>query len=508
MNWETIREWASSLGPLANVLGILGFMGMSGGSVYAYMKRRLKRQEIIRENLKQTLKLQDEEIEDLKREIESLRQYDPHAWLEQAEGERKEGNEEKAVAALRAGILLTTDALHAAYLQLAHHHIAIYPDEDKSLHLQEAERLAHVASLLNPDDQATATLMQEIKEIIVIENIHRGRYNIENLYELSATTGLYGNDLGEEFVVQLLSIAHNHYQAGQYIFFERVTHRARSIGLRELGRNSNTTCYARFCWATALRHCGYYSAAMAEIEELLLVQCVKGARHPETLSTRRLHAQILNSLGRYQEALKEIEELLPISERVMGTQHPDTLTRRHLYAQTLNFLGRYQEALKEVEELLPISERVRGVQHPDTLTTRYLHAQTLYLLEQYLEALKEVEELLPIAEEVTGAKHPDTLVTRNLHATILNSLGQYHEALKEVEELLPISNSIRGVQHPENLPLRYLYAQMLYEVRRYLEALKEAEELLLILEQVYSVLHPNILETQDLHKKILEKLKD
>ena len=379
MSWQEIVDLAGSLGPLTNVLTILG---LSGGSVYAFMRNRFRRQEVINDNLEKALNLRKKEIKDLKKEIDILSQYDPHAWLELAERERKNGNEEKAIAVVRSGATLTSDALYEAYLTLARHHVAIYPDQGESLHLQEAERFAHIAVLLK-FDKVAASLLEEISETIAMQNIYRGHYNLDNRYEPNDIRGLYGSDLGAEVVNRLITVSIEHQQAGQYTIMERLTHRARTIALRELGEGSEYTLTARFWWSLALDYNGYFAVAKSEVDELLpLREKVNGAHHSDTQATRHLQAHILNNLNRYPEALEKVDELLPLMEKVNGAHHSDTLVTRHLQAKILANLNRYPEALEKVDELLPLMEKVNGAHHSDTLATRHLQALILDSLER------------------------------------------------------------------------------------------------------------------------------
>jgi hypothetical protein len=63
---------------------------------------------------------------------------------------------------------------------------------------------------------------------------------------------------------------------------------------------------------------------------------------------------------------------LPIQAEVSGDRHPGTLTTRFLRASVLESLGRYGEALAEIDAMLPIRTEVSGDRHPATLTTRSL----------------------------------------------------------------------------------------------------------------------------------------
>ncbi|MBK8762583.1 MAG: hypothetical protein IPM03_19605 [Sulfuritalea sp.] len=102
MNWpKYIWDFWNDLGPLANIIQIVA-SGL-GGAVFIYriLTRRIRSQTAIQENLEEALSLGKREILDLQRELTDAKQYDPHIWLEIAAKERKERNEEKAVAALQ-----------------------------------------------------------------------------------------------------------------------------------------------------------------------------------------------------------------------------------------------------------------------------------------------------------------------------------------------------------------------------------------------------------------------
>ena len=69
-------------------------------------------------------------------------------------------------------------------------------------------------------------------------------------------------------------------------------------------------------------------------------------------------------LGRYGEALAEIDAFAPIQAEVQGARHPDTLSTRHLRAGVLQDLGRYGEALAEIDAFAPIQAEVNGAAPP------------------------------------------------------------------------------------------------------------------------------------------------
>jgi hypothetical protein len=60
-----------------------------------------------------------------------------------------------------------------------------------------------------------------------------------------------------------------------------------------------------------------------------------------------------------------------------GIQHPENLFICSLRTNILYKPGRYIEALKEIEELLPLIEKINGPDHPNTLETKKIHKNIL-----------------------------------------------------------------------------------------------------------------------------------
>ena len=60
----------------------------------------------------------------------------------------------------------------------------------------------------------------------------------------------------------------------------------------------------------------------------------------------------------------------PLFERVRGADHPDTLTTRNNLAMAYRAAGRTAEAIPLLERTVADFERVRGADHPDTKAAR------------------------------------------------------------------------------------------------------------------------------------------
>jgi hypothetical protein len=98
-------------------------------------------------------------------------------------------------------------------------------------------------------------------------------------------------------------------------------------------------------------------------------------RDSQICEAQTVRAQVLNSLGRNDDALAEIEAFAPIQVEVLGARHPDALATLYLRALVLNRLGRDDDALAEIEAFAAIQAEVLGVRHPSTLASRSLYCK-------------------------------------------------------------------------------------------------------------------------------------
>lgn len=495
--WDFFNKIGEKLGPIANIFAILTTAVAVGVYMYSLMWKRTKHHEVIEKRLIQALTAYEMEIKELKLELAQTREYDPAVWIADAKSERKSGNEEKAISALYSGYVRTYELLYEVYFEIARYHIALYPDQGTTIHLQEAQRMARIASLLDPNKAAALSLLEEIDATIIMEDMRHGHYNPQYSGLVFPDPGVYGGSMvldADEVIDHLLDLASKHRLAGRFFIFERLSHRARSISLRELGRYAPKTLFARWSWANALSLNGLFSDALIEIDDLLPIQKqVKECDQKDTIVTYSLRARVLDQLGRYKEALQEIKQVLPLLERISGIDHPNTLNTRHLRATILDHLGCYNDALQEIEELVPFQLRLRGSDHPDTLASGILRVQILDHLGRYDEALQEIEKLTSIQVRLQGTEHSHIFHVRHLRAEMLHHIGRSNDALEEIEAILPMQMQVNGKDHPHTLPTRYLYAQVLDQVGRYDDALKENEALLSVHICISGTHHPHVL---------------
>jgi Tetratricopeptide repeat len=423
--WEaTILE---KVGFLSAVVALPSAIAWFGGrfGVKALTHRLDIAKETI-ERLTKDLALAREKLGKAEAERDAL---SPDHWLRVSAKEQTQGNEEKAMAVLADGFAGVRSGMAHTALALAGHHLSQVIGSDRAFHLDEGERFARIAALLDPEDADAAALAEEA----AMERIDDGED--VDVPELRASYLPSDHEEATALIYALCNNANRKRIEGQYRLGYRLARRAELVSRRAGLYDQEWGCLARFWVAQMLDLLGDARAAADTLKSLLLVkERTKGAERRDVFAIRWLEARVLDHLGEHRQALDRLKSLLPVQERVQGAEHRDVLNVRHLEAEVLNNLGEHQQALDSLKSLLPVEERVRGIEHPDILGTRYLEARVLDNLGEYRQALDRLTALLPAYERVLGAEHPDVISARalrdkihvniahnNLHATPANA---------------------------------------------------------------------------------------
>ena len=243
---------------------------------------------------------------------------------------------------------------------------------------------------------------------------------------------------------------------------------------------------------------GRFAEAIYELEKLV-PDCrrVWGADYPDTLNVRDNLAVAYKSVGRFAEAIDAWEELLRDCQLVLGADHPDTLNVRNNLAVAYDSVGRFAEAIDAWEELLRDCQQVLGADHPDTLNVRNNLALAYYTVCRFGEAIELFGQVLAEQERVLGPDHPDTLKTRNNLASAYYSVGRLAEAIDAWEKLLPDCRRVLGADDPVTLNVRNNLASAYYSVGRLAEAIELYEQVLAERERVLGADDPVTLNVRD-----------
>ncbi len=467
-----VKDLGNEFGPFANLVSI-GVPAFALGSVAvgAICGSRLRRSAYVIAAHTDDLAHRDkrlaelgEEKSRLEKQLKDASARLPEDAIERAEHYWRDDNRQRGILELERWFEATGESIATIAMHLAKFHISrSVPDPGD--HLDRARnmlRLARGASPSNREAEETERELDRVNAALQEQLILDGDLQIAWHSTMRPHSSAQGEEL-RPITNVLREIAEYYFAKGMWrlapIFADRASEIAWTGGrpLRQLWLSVEAG--AAFFKIGA----GHYAEALERVERALMVteDTAAPGRIQPVLYARLVRSYALDVVGRYGEALTEIETNAPVLAEVQGERHPQTLGTRSLRARVLRDLGRYSDALAEIEAYAPVETEVRGELHPEALLTRALRASVLRDLGRYSDALAEIEAYAPVETEVRGERHPDNLVTRSLRASVLRDLGRYSDALAEIEAYAPVETEVRGERHPQTLVTRSLRASVL-----------------------------------------------
>ncbi|MEH0937928.1 FxSxx-COOH system tetratricopeptide repeat protein [Micromonospora psammae] len=175
-----------------------------------------------------------------------------------------------------------------------------------------------------------------------------------------------------------------------------------------------------------------------------------GAAH-RALRVQLLHlrfnwANLLRSLGRFEQARQLDADTLRQQEELIGDSHPYTLMTAGGYAADLRALGRYAEALQRDLTTYAASVEVFGEDHRRTLNSANNLAASYRLMGLFGKALDGDENTYRRLRVVLGPDHPRTLVSANNLARDLRETGDYEGSVALLHDVVDGYRNLFGDQ--------------------------------------------------------------
>jgi tetratricopeptide (TPR) repeat protein len=93
--------------------------------------------------------------------------------------------------------------------------------------------------------------------------------------------------------------------------------------------------------------------------------------HPSRLASQHELAGAYQADGQAKEAVRLLEQVVAIEERVLAEDHPDRLASQHNLAVTYRANGQVKEGVRLLEHVVAIEERVLAEDHPDRLESQH-----------------------------------------------------------------------------------------------------------------------------------------
>lgn len=367
---------------------------------------------------------------------------DPGVWMKRALQERAQGNEELAIAVLEAGFERVRPGMAAAGMALAGHQLSLLVGPDPLRHLEEGERFAQLAVLLDPNDTDAAFLLEEARLV-------RTQGEVEAIPSLAASFIPADPDEIRALINAINSRAQDFFEIGSYRLALRLFRRSLLLVYRAGITDLPLGQLVRMKVCESELQCGEYRQALDGLQKLLQLQeRTLPSADEEVFRSRYLLANLRFHMGDHEEAFSSMRESIEAYLPAVGATHPYILAARAQEASFMAVLGKPEESLDCCEQLLPQLSSVCGPNHPNTLVTRQHRAYALIKLQRHDDALAEITALLPLQTHILGPDHPTTLGLRKLEAEVLHELGQSEQALAMVSAVILDMERVEGPSHP------------------------------------------------------------
>jgi tetratricopeptide (TPR) repeat protein len=200
-----------------------------------------------------------------------------------------------------------------------------------------------------------------------------------------------------------------------------------------------------------LRLLGDPGATELTLDTLRRLIALYGTHHPVSLICARNHSTDLRFLGRYEEAQRRDEKLLPCYADAFGESGIQTLNLLNNIALGYRILGRYEEALLYDERAYKGRLRTFGPAHLYTLDSRFAKARDLRRLGRYEESHSELVEILRLTDTKGEPRSLFDLLHELDLSVSLRRIGDHEEALNHGEATLELHHTLVGSGHVQSL---------------------------------------------------------
>jgi tetratricopeptide (TPR) repeat protein len=182
-----------------------------------------------------------------------------------------------------------------------------------------------------------------------------------------------------------------------------------SWSLRHRGPNSAMTVNAKGEVAELLERLGRFDEALQLRSDIATHHRLQlGAEAPSTLTAEGFQAFDLERLGRHAEALPHFEHVLEGRTNALGPDDTSTLLAMEWLGCTHRSLGNLEESRRLLQEAVGRYERQGSGETEDCMMTMSHLATTLFQLEQYHEAGARRRHIFEVRSRTLGPNDPTT----------------------------------------------------------------------------------------------------
>ncbi|KIN02921.1 hypothetical protein OIDMADRAFT_144079 [Oidiodendron maius Zn] len=217
---------------------------------------------------------------------------------------------------------------------------------------------------------------------------------------------------------------------------------------------------------------------IGHLEERMLAE-----DHPDRLASQYELAGAYRANGQIKEAVQLLEHVVKIQERMLAEYHPDRLVSQHTLAGAYRANGQ-------------IRERTLAEDHPDQLASQHELAGAYRANGQVKEAIQLLEHVVKIQERTLAEDHPNRLASQHTLAVAYRANGQVKEAVQLLEHVVKIQERMLAEYHPDRLVSQYTLAGAYRANGQIKEAVQLLEHVVKIQERTLAEDHPSRLASQ------------
>lgn len=196
---------------------------------------------------------------------------------------------------------------------------------------------------------------------------------------------------------------------------------------------------------------GQFRDAVSWLEESRKLRSDLPENDSHRLLTEHVLAMAYQANGQIMKAVRLLEHVAKIRERVLAATHPDRLASQHELAIAYQANNQVKDAVRLLEHVVAVEKRALAEGHPDRLASQHQLASAYLANGQVAEAARLLEHVVAVEGRVLGEDHPDRLHSQHELAGTYLADGQVEEGVKLLERVVAIRERVLAEDDPDRL---------------------------------------------------------
>lgn len=251
---------------------------------------------------------------------------------------------------------------------------------------------------------------------------------------------------------------------------------------------------------TSLNHLGGLHQTLGRFDEaernlkraLRVREAALGPDHGAVGTTLDNLGLLYRAQGRYAEAEPLLTRGLAVREKSLGPDHFEVAVSLNSLALLYRSLGRFNAAEPLFKQALTINEKARGAEHRWNATPLDNLGWLFSEQGRHAEAEPLYKRALAIREKELGPEHPDIAAPLNNLAALYRAQGRYGEAEPHFKRVLAVLEKAFGSAHPSIATALNNLAALLHQQGRLAEAEELFKRALIVRETALGSNHPDL----------------